>query len=257
MSPEKLPVVEKEVAVKLIRHSLFTFVLAIIILVIALIFPHKTLGNWYAGFDSGSVYNGISALISAPQNPLHLIQSESSGESNWVSSHDVDEYGFSDWIQAGWLIYWWDNKPWQYYEICVDCLGENYGFCLINSTYANHEWGMALTYQVYKSPTDNQCCADTGGAQRYCYWAIHENPVHVYAKSEIHIYSSNSLDTWFSQVKFKDPNNGNWYLFTPNDVDWAYNFPYREDNYYNQNDFYFHTYRVDTNDVFLPLISNQ
>jgi hypothetical protein len=208
------------------RRSLIKLVLAIIILAIALAFPKKTLAKRYTGFESYYGYDGISALISAPQNPLNLIQSRNSGESNWVSTFYWDEYG-KDWLQAGWLFFWWDSTPWQYYEICVDCIGE-YGYYYIDYDYAHHNWGTANNYQVYKSPTGNQWCADTGGYQRYCYWVLHENPVQVIAESEIHDYDRNDLDTWFDLVKYKDPSDENWYLFNSYDVHWVdsrkYNF---------------------------------
>lgn len=226
---------------KAIRRS-FIF----IVVIFALIYPHNTLANWYAGAQRTISANGITALISTPQTPVYLIQYGSSGESNWVSTYNEDAYG-KDWMQAGWLIYWWRTTPWQYVEYCIDCY-DDYGTYFMSDFYAYQYWGTTLDYWVDRT-TGATWCASTGGYQRYCASNLHSAPVTVLAESEIHDYDRNSLDTVFDQVRYKNPSTGNWVLFDSNVV-WIKYFPYTVDSYAN---YYFHTYRLFTYDVFLPI----
>jgi hypothetical protein len=74
---------------KTIRISSFT----IVILIVLLIGVDDTLANWYAGAKRTVDANGITALISTTNDPLYLVEMPLSGESNWVSTYDVDQNG--------------------------------------------------------------------------------------------------------------------------------------------------------------------
>ncbi len=234
---------------KLIRQALYIIVTALVFL-----FPQKTLAediNWYAGAERPPLVDGITALISAPHNPLDLIHSGSSGEANWVSTFDEDVNG-RDWIQAGWLIYHWQDTPWQYVEWCIDCHGD-YGTYFISPFYAFHNWGTTLSYWVYRvyGATSIRWCGSTGGYQRYCVNNLHSSSVMVLAKSEVHYYSKNSLDTMFSQVKYLDPVTRIWTTF--DNVLWIDDFPYAV---YVYTDDHFWNFRIPTHDAFLPFVIN-
>lgn len=227
---------------KVIRLSLF-----FIVIVVVLISPKNTVANWYAGAQRTVLANGITALISTPSIPVNLIQSGLSGESNWVSTYYNDANG-KDWMQAGWLIRWWYNTPWQYVEYCID-YHDNYDTCVMSPFYAYQYWGTTIDYWVERT-TGSTWCAYTEKYLRECVDNLHSAPVTVLAESEIHDYDKNSLNTVFDLVRYKDPSTGYWVLFDSN-VLWIKYLPYTVYTYTNYN---FLTYRMITHDVFLPLI---
>lgn len=75
--------------------------LYLVTVVFALAGTKSALASWWAGAERPVSANGVTALISTPQNPLDLIDIASSGVSNWVSTYDSDANG-RDWMQAGW-----------------------------------------------------------------------------------------------------------------------------------------------------------
>jgi hypothetical protein len=96
----------------------------IVILAALIVGVDDTLASWYARARRTVDANGITALISTPNAPLYLVEIPLSGESNWVSTYDIDQNGKRDWLQAGWKMYHWHSIPKQYVEWCIDCIGD-------------------------------------------------------------------------------------------------------------------------------------
>jgi hypothetical protein len=94
-------------------------------------------------------------------------------------------------------------------------------------------------------------CAYTGGLKRFCVDNLHGGGIKVMAKSEVFISSLNSLDTIFSQVRYKNPYDNVWYLFD-NRRNWIKDFPYDIEIFSNS---HFRTYRVNTPMIYLPVIN--
>lgn len=200
----------------------------------------------YAGAARIIPANGITALISTPQSALDLVDIASSGVSNWISTIYNDSEG-KDWLQAGWLYYWWHSIPKQYVEYCIDCQGE-FGTYFIDDQFASQNWGSTIDYWIDRE-TNNRWCAYTAGVQRHCIEDFHSTSVDVYAESEVHESIMNPLNTTFSEVRYKDPVDSIWKLFDT--VVWVEEFPYAVEEFSTA---HFRTYRVVTNEIFLPII---
>jgi len=219
----------------------------LVTIVLALAWTNSALASWWAGAERPVSANGVTALISTPQNPLDLIDIASSGVSNWVSTYDSDANGI-DWMQAGWRLYWWESIPKQYVEWCIDCSG-NQGTYEIRDQFATQSWGTTVDYWVDRD-VNSRWCASTAGIVRFCVDNLHSTPVEVYAKSEVHDSLMNPLDTTFDQVRYKDPADGVFKLFD-NQVIWIEDFPYDVEIFSNS---HYRTFRMTTNEMYLPLI---
>ena len=79
---------------------------------------------------------------------------------------------------------------------------------------------------------------------------ITEKSLHYLAKSEVSGSAMNPLSTYYSQVKYKDPNDGSWSFFDDQRI-WHSDFPYDTEKYSNSN---FLAYRTNTKEIFLPLV---
>ena len=79
-------------------------------IIFSLLWAYKASADWHVGnFDPYS--NGVTALISKPEDPLQLIEAVGSGESNWVSIYYIDSQHFKTWMQSGWRFYIWPEGP--------------------------------------------------------------------------------------------------------------------------------------------------
>ena len=155
--------------------------------------------------------NGITALISTPNDPLYLVEIPLSGESNWVSTYDIDQNGKRDWLQAGWKMYHWYRVPKQYVEWCIDCIGDQ-GIYEMKDQFATQSWGTTIDYWVSRD-SGSRWCAYTDGLLRFCVDYLHSDPVEVFARSEVHASALNELNTTFDEVRYKDPNDNIFKLF--------------------------------------------
>lgn len=206
----------------------------------------KTLSaNWYAGSQRYEA-NGVWANIDTPYN-LDMVTIDQSGESNWVSTYYSDQYGRS-WIQTGWKFFYWYSNPKQYVEWCINCTDQS-GTYEMKDAFANQNWSTQIDYLV-EHITHKQWCAYTNGVLRYCVINLHYGPTLVMAKSEVSASLMNPLSTYYSQLKYKDPNDGDWKFFDDQRI-WHSDFPYDTEKYSNSN---FLAYRTDTEEIFIPLI---
>lgn len=228
------------------RIYLFFAILALLFTSIFLPFG-KALASWYAGSQRLISSNGVSARIYTPYSVLQLVDVSSSGVSNWVSTYHNDSYG-TDWLQTGWRYYASDSQPLQYVEWCIDCDGSQ-GTYEMHDQFASQSWGTSVTYLVERQ-TGARWCAYTGGVQRYCANTLYDGAMLGLAESEVHGSLHNPLDTTFSEVRYKSPSDGIWRVFD-NQRLWVHDFPYNVNIY---SDYYFHTYRVQTWEVYLPLV---
>ena len=201
--------------------------------------------NWYAG-SQRSEANGIWANIDTPDN-LNMVTIDLSGEFNWVSTYYSNQNGIS-WIQTGWKFFYWYSSPKQYVEWCINCTDQS-GTYEMKDAFANQNWSTQIDYLV-EHITQKQWCAYTNGVIRYCVINLHSSPVTVMAKSEVSGSVMNPLSTYYSQVKYKDPNDGSWSFFDDQRI-WHSDFPYDTEKYSNSN---FLAYRTNTKEIFLPLV---
>jgi hypothetical protein len=207
----------------------------------------ETQASWYAGGERQIPVNGVTALISTPQVYLDLIDLPFSGVSNWVTTVYADANG-TDWLQAGWHYYWWESIPWQFVEWCIDCSGTQ-GTYEMHDTFATQDWGTTVDYWVIRD-AGSRWCAYTAGLLRYCVDNLHSSSMNVQVLSEVHTSTANPLDTTFDQVRYKDPIDNYWKLFDAQ-VSWVAYYPYDVEVF---NNYYFHTYRMATEDIYLPII---
>lgn len=215
----------------------------IILLLSFLAIPTHANANWYSGseFDPS---NGIRAYITA----YVLTGAFQGGESNWVSTFNFDING-TDWIQTGWRYYEnYVSGPKQYVEWCIDCT-PNGGTYQMHDGFANHQWGTTVHYQI-KYENDQGWCAYTTGFLRFCVQGVHPAPSIILAKSEIHFSPLNPLNTDFNSVQYFDQSNNSWVDFD-NRVYWDEDFPYSVEIFNNS---HFRTFRVNTIEVFLPIV---
>ena len=224
------------------------FVALSIFIIILLLHTSSTLANWYAGSRRNPIANGIQSYISTPPSALNLIHRGVSGVSSWISSYYADDNG-TDWLQTGWHYYYWDSTPKQYVEWCVNCDG-NQGTYEMHDNFANQNWGNVIQYWVSRDNYTSRWCAYTDGVVRFCVNNLHNRPVIILAETEIHETSMNPINTLFSNVMYKSPTDNVWRLFD-DQTTWFKNFPYDIHIY---SDSYFHTYRIVTQEIFLPLI---
>lgn len=217
------------------------FILVIIVPLFSSI--SEVTANWYSGTQKADVY-GIRAYISAPS----IINIYSEGESNWVSSYYEDSNG-KDWIQTGWRYYSdfiWNPK--QYVEYCYNC-NSSTPIYFMDDSFASHIRGTTIHYQINRT-SNNDWCAYTEGYLRYCAQSLHTIPIIGMAKSEIHGSSYNSLDTIYDVVEYLDPATNSWKILEYPQI-WQKDFPY-DIKIYNLS--YFRTYRMDTTEIYFPLI---
>lgn len=220
---------------------IWIFIIAILIISLQI---QNVLASWYAGSKRIFHANGISASISTPQDPPNLVKVNSSGLSNWVSTYYAPD---GDWVQTGWRYYHWYTATEQYVEWCIDCEGTQGTYEIY--PVANQDWGSTVEYRVSRRDWD-RWCADVDGIQQFCVDGVHNSSVEVLAKSEIHDSLQNPLDTLFTNVRYKDQLSGLWYLFDDHRV-WIRDFPYDVEIF---SDSHFHTYRLETEEVFLPIV---
>lgn len=229
---------------KIIRIFLFLF-----IFLTALIIGVETVSaDWHTGARRSVHANGITSLISTPAS-LRLIALPSSGESNWISTYNVDQAGKRNWLQAGWRMYNWYSTPKQYVEWCINCIGEQ-GTYEVRDNFATQDWGTTISYWVFRD-TDSRWCAYTENIMRFCINNLHPGPVDVIVSSEVHTSTLNELYMTFYEVRYKDPSDNVFKLFNSQTI-WFDDFPYQFESFSNS---YFQTYRSTIDDVFLPFIS--
>jgi hypothetical protein len=216
-------------------------------LLITLIGTHSALANWRAGAERRIPVDGITALITTPQNPLDLFDAASSGVSNWISTFESDSNG-RNWMQAGWKFYWWYSLPKQYVEWCIDCSGSQ-GTYEMREQFATQNWGTTVDYWVDRG-ANSRWCASTAGVVRYCVDNLHSTSVEVIAKSEVHDSMKNPMNTIFDQVRYKDPADGVYKLFDYQ-VLWLKDFPYNVEVFSYS---HYRTFRLTTNDIYLPIV---
>lgn len=215
--------------------------------ILSLLCAYNVSADWWAGNSRLNAY-GATALISSPGNPLILV--EDTGQSNWVSTLRQGS-GTKDWIQTGWRYYenYDVNIPKQYWEICINCWEPGY---TQNSDdkYAFHSWGTSVDYWVIWDENERWCVYSGPGTtiQRHCEPNLHDAPMLVMAKSEVHNSPFNPLDTTFSEVRYK-ADDGVWRLF---DQDrFSDDFPYGVEVYAN---YQYRTHRLSTLDTYLPIV---
>lgn len=199
-----------------------------------------------------AVRESLPRMVSQLQYLLHSLRSTwlrlvHLGVSSWVSTYSTDAIG-NDWLQTGWKYYYWYSLPKQYVEWCIDCSG-NQGTYEMQDEFANQDWGNTIDYWVSRQ-TGPRWCAYTEMIVRFCVDNLHDIPVEVLAKSEVHDSFWNPLDTVFNDVRYRDPSDEVWKLFDNQRV-WVKDFPYDVQIF---SDSYFRTYRIATEEVFLPLV---
>ncbi len=205
--------------------------------------------SFYAGAIRTIHAIGGKAHISAPQNAFPTTWG--GGISNWVSSVDSSN-GKLTWIQSGWMFSVnWASKPIEYVEWCIDCSGQSPIYKMNDkwsNQYVYQEWGTTVQYEVNQEYAGDWCGYIKDRQLQACYLIYNGNPVTIEAFSEVHDSDLNPLNTYFSDVNYKDI-NGQWMLFD-NNIALMQNAPYRIAYVYP---FSFHTYRSST--VFLSIVN--
>jgi len=200
--------------------------------------------RWYAGAVREVLSNGITAIISTPQNPLEIY---TYGESNWVTAYYIDGNG-RDWLQTGWIYLKTDSIPKQYVEWCLD-YGSPTQTCGRAPDFATQGWGNSIAYWVFKQ-NNARWCAYPAGIETLCVDNLSSNSLGTQVASEIHKDPRNALDTTFDQVRYKDPSDNLWKPYD-DPILWVEEFAYRVERSSNS---HFRTYRLTTKEIFLPLI---
>jgi len=112
--------------------------------------------------------------------------------------------------------------------------------------FGNHLWNTVIEYRIEHDFGEWWCASIEGGAEICRH--VHLAPWTVMASAEVHESPMNELDTFFSDIYYQS-SSGNWYRF--NQHLWLEEFPYSIAKY---DPSYFRTYRLSTNDIFIPLI---
>ena len=195
--------------------------------------------NWYAGNELSSVF-GVWAKIYTPYSPPYIVPSNYNGQANWVSTPGPN------WIQTGWTIVFGESTPDRYVETCInECWGGRYYV-----EFGNQSWGSGIDYQIEWIPgTPDTWCAFIDNVQRKCQ-PIRSAPSDVQINSEIQQSPLNGLHTDFSDVHYKASDN-QWRLSTQSN--YRADFPYNVDIF---SSYSFQTNRLQTSEVYLPIISN-
>lgn len=180
---------------------------------LALIFVQNVSASWYTGNRRTSTYGG-KANISTPSQAPYLA---SSGESNWVS------LPAPYWLQAGWRYY----KGWTAAKRYVEYNLPNGTYNLVY--YGTQAWGSVVEYKV-DHIGGTTWCVYIAGSNKNCSQVVSASR-EIQAYSEVHVNSSNVLNTRFSAVYYKT-SAGAWQLF--NQANWREDSPYRvqKDQYY-------------------------
>ena len=219
-------------------HMLKRMGLAAVVLIV--MFVQRASASWQPGTQLADVY-GAWAYISTPSTSLDIIVAPQSGQSNWASTPGPN------WIQAGWRYYYWYTVPRQYVESCINTCTQQ-GDYFMDDGFATQGWGTTVDYLIEWVPaTTNRWCAYTNGFQRHCR-DVRAAPSTVLVHSEVHVSPHNPLDTTFHAVRYK-ASDMVWRLFSGNTF--YSDFPYDVEAFSDSN---FHTYRVETWEVFLPVI---
>jgi len=187
-------------------------------------------GRWYAGNYQNSSYGAKSKIWTPSWAPALY----DSGESNWVSIYA------STWIQTGWRYYQGYPAAKSYFEY-LDLDGI---FNAVNTE--THLWNDIVEYRI-EHLSGVMWCAYIADVSVWCD-NVHSAPWTVMVSSEVHQHPMNELDTFFSDIYYRN-SSGNWYRF--NQHLWLDEFPYSTAKY---DPSYFRAYRLDTKDIFVPLI---
>ncbi len=223
---------------------MFLSKITIFLVLILLVFTSDAYASWYAWYQQSSYY-GVWAIIwapaSAPFTPIGAGQ-----------SHSVSIPG-PYWVQAGWRYYDGDSIPQKYYEYCAEnCENDSSQYDLVG--LGSHNWNSAVKYEVSYDGSlgDKTWCAWVGGVRQYCKDNIRIAPSTILIQSEVHVNPQSQINTEFSSIRIKN-STGIWVYPTLNG-NLFNNFPYKAEEITSE---HFRTYRIETQDIFLPLVAKQ
>lgn len=170
--------------------------------------------RWYTGNSQGGAC-GVRAHISTPLQALHILES---GESSYVTTTNQ-----LFWIQTGWRYYKWYDFPLGYVEVCA------VNSCPPAINYAPQLWGESVEYRV-EWVTGTVWCAFISNVEMGCGNTGTSVPHDVNAHSEVHINPQNELNSYFSDVYYRNSND-QWILFEQSR--WREDIPYSVEKIHN------------------------
>lgn len=184
---------------------------------------------------------GISARITTPGSAPVTYGLNPNGQAHWVSTIRSDA-----WIQTGWSYYPADTSGAKKYVEYLTTSGDYW----INPPYeyGPQPWGTNVEYEVTYYTSSGEWCAVIDGIVKQCRNIGFLPPVKVGAKSEVFGNSRTEISTSFYYILYQRPDNI-WTLINGNTF--AADFPY---GYHRYSDSYFDTYRLATQEVFVPLV---
>lgn len=217
------------------------FITGFLVFIFLMIYATGAHASWYSDYEGGDFY-GLWATIwtpsSAPYTP------EYAGQSNSVTTT------MPYWMQTGWRYYAGDTLPDKYWEYCaINCENDDSQFD--RQPAGKQSWNTGIKYEVSfdGSLGPKTWCAWIGGIKIKCKDNVKSPPSYMIAQSEVHFDSRVQVNTLFQSVYTKNA-SGYWVGANLDNHLFA-DFPYAIVKLSSVN---FRTYRLQTHDVFLPLV---